>query len=364
MNGNGLDRVVTNLAKDLVTLGFKVDLVVPEVTEYHKLVMQTLPAEVRTVDLGLPLSQTIHLRKIVKLKQYLEQEKPAILLANGDYVGVSNLAKMFSNASTKIVHGVHINLSRYFGKMSGLRAKIRPLLLNHFYRRSDGIIAVSKGVAEDLSQTSGISLEKIQVIYNPVVTTDLLSKAQESVEDPWFASGELPVILGAGRLMYQKDFPTLIRAFAKVRQQRPCHLAIIGSETVHKAELEALIHELHLEKEVKLLGFANNPYAYMAKAAVFVMSSRFEGFGNVLVEAMATGTAVVSTDCESGPAEILEYGKYGRLVPVGDVDGLANAIIETLDHPTDSKKLQERAQEFTTEKIAKEYLSFFQQLTK
>ena len=168
--------------------------------------------------------------------------------------------------------------------------------------------------------------------------------------------------MGAGRLHPQKDFATLIRAFAIVRQQRPARLLIVGGEPEQKQELETLIRDLKLEQDAQLFGFTENPYAYMAKAAVFALSSRYEGFGNVLVEAMATGTPVVSTDCESGPAEILENGKYGKLVPVSDPNALAEAILETLATPLDASKLQERSQDFTDEKIACQYLEFIEKL--
>lgn len=363
--GNGLDRVILNLAKTLSELGFRVDIVVPEVTKQHQKFLEALPSEVRTIDLGLPFSKTIFLSKLFKLKQYLEKEKPSILLANGDYAGVSNLAKLAACSQAKVIHAVHINISRYFNSYEddlGLKMKLRVLLLKQLYRRSDGLIAVSKGVAEDLSHTIGVSLENIKVIYNPVVTSNLLLKAQEPVKHPWFSPGEPPVILGAGRLMYQKDFSTLIRAFANARQQRPCRLVIIGKETSDKIDLDALIHELNLTGDVWLAGFADNPYAYMAKASVFVMSSRYEGFGNVLVEAMATGTPVVSTDCESGPAEILNHGEYGHLTPVGDEKKLSEAILDTLDHPLEPHVLQHRAQDFTAEAIAQEYLTYFRML--
>jgi glycosyltransferase involved in cell wall biosynthesis len=160
--------------------------------------------------------------------------------------------------------------------------------------------------------------------------------------------------------MPQKDFTTLIRAFAKVRQQRPCRLMILGEWSGHKAVLDALIQELQIEADVELPGFVYNPYPYMAQASVFALSSRYEGFGNVLVEAMAVGTPVVATNCESGPAEILEHGKYGPLVPVGDADALAEAIVQTLNHPVDPMILQARAEDFSSRRIAKQYLQCFQ----
>ena len=207
-----------------------------------------------------------------------------------------------------------------------------------------------------------IPAESIQTIYNPVVTADLLNQAQAPIEHPWFAAGEPPVILGVGRLHPQKDFATLIRAFAIVRQKRPARLLILGGEPAEKQKLEALIHELQLEQDAQLFGFTDNPYAFMARAAVFALSSRYEGFGNVLVEAMATGTPVVSTDCESGPAEILENGKYGILVPVSNPGALAEALLATLEKSLDLDILQKRAQEFTNEKIAAQYLHLINQL--
>lgn len=362
MTGNGGDRVVLNLAQSFVSKGFYVDLVVPEVTDYHRAVMATLPPQIQTVDFGLPVSKTVYFKKLIKLKRYLDQKQPIALLSNGDYVGLANFAGNLSHSPTKIIQVVHVHVSRYFGKLSSLRAKLKLLTFKHFYRSSDGIITVSKGVAEDVAKLTGLPLEKIQTIYNPVVTADLISKAQAAIEHPWFAINEPPVILGAGRLHPQKDFATLIRAFAIVRQQRPTRLLIIGGEPEQKQELETLIRDLKLEQDAQLFGFTENPYAYMAKAAVFALSSRYEGFGNVLVEAMATGTPVVSTDCESGPAEILDDGKYGKLVPVSDPNALAEAILETLATPLDASKLQERSQDFTDEKIARQYLEFIEKL--
>jgi glycosyltransferase involved in cell wall biosynthesis len=366
MYGNGLDRVVLNLAKSFVDFGFNVDLVTPEVTEYQRQTTQSLPAQVRNIGLDVSVTKSIVfkkvIKKIIKLSQYLKEAKPTIFLANNDYIGVSNLAKLIAGSSTKVVEGVHINVSQYFSNLSGLRGTVRPFLLKQVYRNSDGIIAVSQGVADDIAQLLNVPVEQIKVIYNPVVTPDLQLKAREPVNHSWFTAHEPPVILGAGRLMHQKGYPTLIRAFAQVRKQHPSRLVIIGNETAFKAELETLAHSLGVAEDISMPGFKENPYAYMANADIFVMSSEYEGFGNVLVEAMATGTPVVSTDCESGPAEILECGKYGQLVPVGDANKLAEAILATLANPLDSQVLQQRAQDFTTEAIAREYLTYFEEL--
>jgi len=215
-------------------------------------------------------------------------------------------------------------------------------------------VAVSRGVADDLARLTGLPREKIQVIYNPVVTPELFVKAEEPLGHPWFAAGEPPVILGVGRLHEAKDFQTLIRAFALVRKKRVARLVILG-EGEERPKLEALVRELGLEEEVALPGFVDNPFKYMKRAGVFVLSSQWEGFGNVLVEAMACGTPVVSTACPSGPEEILENGRWGRLVSVGDVDALAEAIILTLDdknHPDVAR----RALDFGVQRAIDEYI--------
>jgi glycosyltransferase involved in cell wall biosynthesis len=212
---------------------------------------------------------------------------------------------------------------------------------------------VSQGVAKNLVDM-GLPSEKIEVIYNPIVTPELSEKLQESLNHPWFLPGQPPVILGVGRLQKQKDFPTLIHAFAKVRQQQPLRLMILG-EGSERSNLESLVQELGIAKDVVFPGFVANPYAYMAQAAVLVLSSAWEGFGNVLVEALAAGTPIVSTDCESGPAEILANGQYGKLVPVGNAEDMAKAIAAILEDTPDGEVLKQRANEFSLEKALTKY---------
>jgi glycosyltransferase involved in cell wall biosynthesis len=177
-----------------------------------------------------------------------------------------------------------------------------------------------------------------------VVSPELALLAEIPLAHPWFDSGQPPVVLGAGRLTAAKDFATLIRAFAAVRNRRPARLVILG-EGEERRNLQALARDLQVEADFALSGYVSNPYQYMKKAAVFVLSSRWEGFSNVLVEAMACGTAVVSSDCPNGPREILEGGRLGILVPVGDPALFAQAIESQLDTPKKSTAIQ-RAQAF------------------
>jgi glycosyltransferase involved in cell wall biosynthesis len=221
-----------------------------------------------------------------------------------------------------------------------------PYLARWFYPWADAVVTVSNAAGEDLVQITEISPEKVQTIYNPVVTDDLKEKAAEPVEHPWFQPEAPPVILGAGRLERQKDFETLIRAFRHVRTDRPARLIILGRGSL-KEQLQGLAQSLGVGDDVLLPGFVNNPFTYMARSSVFVLSSRFEGLPGVLIQAMATGCPVVSTDCPSGPREILIDGELGPLVPVGDVEGLARGILETLDDPPDSRFLKDEAERFS-----------------
>jgi glycosyltransferase involved in cell wall biosynthesis len=194
------------------------------------------------------------------------------------------------------------------------------------------VVAVSRGAAEDLASTSGMPRDRVEVVYNPVITPAVMALAGETPDHPWFGPGEPPVVLGVGRLTRQKAFGTLVRAFAEVRRRRPLRLIILG-EGEDRPMLEALASELGVGDDVALPGFRENAMAYMARSALFVLSSAWEGLPTVLIEALAAGTRVVSTDCPSGPREILQEGRLGPLVPVGDVPALAAAMSGALDRP-------------------------------
>jgi glycosyltransferase involved in cell wall biosynthesis len=232
--------------------------------------------------------------------------------------------------------------------------KLAPLLFRLFYPWADTIVAVSHAAAQDIATMSGIPRDRVKVIYNPATTPALLEKAQEPLDHPWFASGQPPVILAVGRLFKVKDFATLIRAFALVCQQRPARLMILG-EGEERPALEALVQTLGIQDDVALPGFTPNPYVYMRHAAVFVLSSLSESFSNVVVEALAVGTPVISTDFPGGTREILDNGRYGTLVPVGDAQAMAAAICATLDEPPDSAALRQRANDFSLEKSFAQY---------
>jgi glycosyltransferase involved in cell wall biosynthesis len=231
-----------------------------------------------------------------------------------------------------------------------------PALLRRAYPMADAVVAVSDGVADHLARTTGLPRAAIRTIHNPVVGPDLPALAAEPVDHPWFRPGGPPVVLGVGRLVAQKDFPTLLRAFAAVRRRRPARLVILGEGTAAaRGALRSLAAELGCADDVDLLGFVANPFAYMARASAFALSSLHEGLPGVLIQAMACGCPVVSTDCPSGPAEILDGGRYGELVPVGDAEALGEVVLRALAAPPERDLLTARADLFSVDRAAARY---------
>lgn len=321
--GGGIERVTAHLAHGLVKSGIKIDLVLNRSESPH---LWRMPSETRIFDLKQPRLSL----SLPGLVQYLRRERPSALLAADHYLNeLALLAGHIAGVPTRIVVAEHNQLSKTAQNGSQMKARLAPLFARFLYPWADGIIAVSNGVAKDLASTASLPLNSIHTIYNPVITPELFISAKDPVEHPWFNSPEIPVILGVGKLEAQKDFPNLIQAFARVRQTRQARLVILGWGS-DRPQLEALIQELGLQDDVDLPGYVQNPYAYMARSTVFALSSAWEGLPTVLIEAMALGIPVVSTDCESGPSEILAQGQYGYLTPVGNSEALADAILHVL----------------------------------
>jgi glycosyltransferase involved in cell wall biosynthesis len=261
---------------------------------------------------------------------YLRRVRPPALLSTLHYTNeIAIAAKHFARVDTRVVVREANQLSLDVGQSKAWKKRAIPWFVRYLYPLADGVVTVSRGVAEDLSRVCGLPLEKIQVIYNPTITPDLGIKAEEPLNHSWFEPGQPPVILAVGKLQAQKDFPTLIRAFSRVRERTSARLMILGWGP-DRSQLEALVAELGLQEDVALPDHVANPYAYMKRAAVFVLSSAWEGLPNVLIEAMAVGIPVVSTDCKSGPSEILKEGEYGLLIPVGNPQAMAEAILTVL----------------------------------
>lgn len=291
---------------------------------------------------------------------YLLRRRPAVLLLSDPRMTlVAVRARALTRAHTRLYTTLHNAYSRILAvksasKQAKLLARIRAT-----YPSCDGIIAVSRGVAEDFTALTGIGSGSLAVIYNPIVTDELSVLADEPVEHPWFGPGEPPVLLSVGRLDdQQKNLRLLVDAFSKLRAVRPARLAIIG-EGDYRRPLEEQARRSAFAPDIAFLGHQSNPYRFMRRSAVLVLSSNWEGFGNVLAEAMATGTPVVSTDCPHGPREILEDGARGHLVPPNDAAALAGAIAATLDRPIASRVLTASAGRFRDSEIARQYLDLF-----
>jgi len=345
----GVERMVVNLIRGFVALGRQVDLVLVRTEGPH---LERLPRQVKRVHLG-----TRHtFAAVPALARYLRRYRPAVLLAVKDRAGrAAVLARWLAGTDTRIVMRLGTNVSTAMADKTAMARWLRFWPIRRLYPRIDRILAVSAGVADDTARIAGVARTGIRVIRNPVITPELAGLVTKPCDHAWFRPGQPPVVVSAGRLQRQKDFPTLIRAFAQVRRERPCRLVILG-EGNGRARLQALIAELGIAADLDLIGFRANPYPFLARAALFVLASRWEGSPNVLTEAMALGTPVVATDCPSGPHELLDGGRYGPLVPVGNAQILAQAMAETLDHPLPPKTLQAAVAEYTQAKSAERYL--------
>jgi glycosyltransferase involved in cell wall biosynthesis len=345
--GGGAEKMLLNLAQDFVELGYNVDLILANAEgPYLKRVGQS----VNLIDFNCRRMIT----SLPKLIKYLKREKPAAILTTLEFADILTIwAKIISRAKTNVVVRVPNNLIELAKNAGNLKNKLYPYFVRVFFPFADEIIAISKGVSKSTSELIKIPYEKINVIYNPAVTEEIKKLGSYPNVHPWFK--EYPVILGVGRLTKQKNFSFLIKAFEKVRKEIPSKLLILG-EGEERGKLQEKIKELGLTDDVELRGFEDNPYSYMKNAKVFVLSSKWEGFGNVLVESMAFGTQIISTDCESGPAEILENGKFGQLVKIDDVEELAIKIISSLKNDFKSTTIMERAEDFSIRNISLQYL--------
>jgi glycosyltransferase involved in cell wall biosynthesis len=328
--------------------GLCVDLVLSTATGTY--LSEVSPA-VNLVDLG----RSRVLTSLRGLVGYLRTKKPAVLLsAMGHANFVALLARRLARVRTRIVVSERNDLSVENVSQQYFRLRLINYLNRRYYRYADVVHAVSGGVADAVASQFCLPRQKIAVIYNPVVTKKLLELSQESANYSWLSTHSRPLIVAAGRLTNQKNFSLLIRAFSLVREKIDAHLAIMGEGEL-RTDLEHLISSLALDAYVALPGFIDNPFAVMKKADLFVLSSSWEGLPNVLIQAMACGTAVISTDCPSGPAEILENGKWGRLVPVGDVEALAGAMLDSLVE-TRHPDVAQRAAYFSVNRATEEYL--------
>jgi glycosyltransferase involved in cell wall biosynthesis len=346
METGGAQRVALNLAEDFAARGIAVDLI-PLVAQGP--LLADGPLNVSLVQLGRRGRSSIF-----ALRRYIQKTQPTAIIAFTFHANlIAALAHIGLGRRSSQILSVHSTFSAALREHSpAVRAilYIGTLLLYPF---ADHLVAVSEGAADDLARVARIDRARIVTIHNPVLDRNFEVAALDPIDHPWVASG-IPLLVSVGRLSEAKDYPTLIRAFVRVREQLDARLLILG-EGDRRAEIEELVRNSGVGGDIGLLGHIRNPIPWMKAADVFVMTSKREGFGNVLVEAMATGIPIVSTDCPHGPSEILEKGRWGKLVPVGNDQAVAGAILDSLwSEPVDGRA---RARDFAVEEAARKYLA-------
>lgn len=350
-----MEKATINLAKGFLKSGFNVDFIL---FEKKGTLLKEIPKEIRILTFNLPTKRKFKtIFFVFPLAFYLYKERPIALVSNSFYHSIpAVVAKILSFFKGKLILIEHNNIS--FLLQQSHRETIFRILIKLFYPLSNKIVAVSKGVAESLITETSLPKDKVQVIYNSIFAEEILEKMKHPVSHPWLCSKKTPIILSVGRLTYQKDFSTLLKAFHELKYKLKLNSAklIILGEGEERITLERLARELKIDKDLDMPGIVLNPYPYFKNADVFVLSSRYEGLSLVLLEAMTCGIPVVSTDCPYGPREILENGKYGKLVPVGNYRELAKAIKETILNPPNSKYLIERAKCFWFPQHNQKYL--------
>ncbi len=343
---SGVDRLMGNLLPELARRGFAVDLVK---IRHHGPAIEAPGVHV------IPLPASHAATALPALLRYLKARRPTFLISDKDRVNrIALLANRCLGCPAKAVVRIGTTPSVNLADRPLLDRSLQRFSMRHLYPLAHRVLVPSRGVAEDMAGRMGVPEERIRVVPNPLIPSGMAQRSREPVPHPWFSEG-IPIILGAGELCERKDFETLLRAFARVRKARPCRLVILGRGR-RRERLWALADKLGIAEDLDLPGFVPHPWPWMARAALFVLSSRWEGLGNVLVEALALGTPCVATDCPSGPREILQEGRFGPLVAVGDDEALARAMLDTLENPLPKETLREAAAPYTIEAAASRWL--------
>jgi glycosyltransferase involved in cell wall biosynthesis len=346
----GVERMLLNLVNEFAARGLRIDLVLIRSRSKH---LNALHPGVRRVPLGTSHTGT----SLLPLVRYLRANRPPRMLVAKDRAGrLAIRARRLAATDTRLVLRLGTNLSEALKNKNAFQRWLRLTPIRRLYPKLEHIIAVSEGVAEDTRNLARLARAQVSVVRNPVITPELARLASQPPPHEWLREKSLPVILAAGRLTLQKDFTTLLHAFHQLRRHLEARLIILG-EGEKRESLEQLVGTLNLEGCVDLPGFTPNPFAFMAAADLFVLSSRWEGSPNVLTEALALDTPVVATDCPSGPNEILEGGRIAPLVPVGDPAALAEAMRKTLINPPPEGRMQAAAKAYEVTHSANGYLS-------
>lgn len=351
--GGGGERTTLTLAAELLERGHPVDIVV---CRARGPLGSEVPAGARIVELGADRLRAA----LPALVRYLRSTRPDYLMPTIEHANVLSLvARSVARTRTPVIVRVASTPSELAAASDTPAQRLTVALARRLYPRAEALVACSFGMADDLAAFLGDGASLIHVLPNPTATTTILRSAVAPLAHPWFRTDEPPVILAVGSLQTKKNMPLLLEALARVRTTRPVRLVVLGDGPERPA-LERLVDELGLTGDVDLPGFDANPYRYMSRCSVFALTSQREGLPGVLIEALVCGANVVSTDCRSGPREILGGGRYGRLVPTGDVESLTNALIASLDDPLTPPP--ESWAPYTSERAADGYVGLLEEL--
>ena len=356
LSGGGTERVNLELIRQWQVAGHAVTLLLH--AKAGELVEQ-LPADLPVVAFGTRRS----IADVMPLARYLRQHKPDILLTSLDHNNIVGLlAKLMGRVRTPVILCQHNPFTNHSSRMTSWTYHVLPALYRLLAPFAAGVVAVSDGVAADFSRVTRRAANHITTIYNPVIGPSFGAKADEDVSHPWLDDADAPVYITAGRLVGQKNHSHLLRGFAKHCEAHPHGRLMILGDGPLRGELEQEASALGIEGRTAFLGFVQNPLPYIRRATAFVLSSRYEGFGNVLVEALGVGTPVISVDCQYGPSEILADGRFGRLVPNDDVDALAQAFSPGLRDIWPAETLRNRAADFSAAASGRRYLELMRKI--
>ncbi|HWA31420.1 MAG TPA: glycosyltransferase [Rhizomicrobium sp.] len=353
LRGGGAERAILRVARGMAAMGRSIELVLVRGEGAY---LDEIPPSVRLHVLDRPrVSQAIG-----ALSGYFSATRPKAVLSALTHMNLATVAAArLAGLPSRLVLSERNQISAKAREAKGLWQRALYRTVPVAYRAADAIVAVSRGVADDLARFGHLPQSKIRVVHNPVFDGDIETMASVRPCHPWFDPPEPPIILAVGRLHRQKGFDVLLEAFAIARAQIDCRLVILG-EGPERPALMAAAEKLGLAYDIDMPGFVENPFALMARAGVFVLSSRWEGFPNALVEAMACGAPVVATDCPSGPREILDGCQYGALVPVENPHALGGALIAALKACPDTSASKLRAQGFSVTAAARHYLDILE----
>lgn len=348
LEGGGAERVFLRLAEFFGQRGLAVDVVV---ARRAGALLAEVPESVRLVDLRSSRPS----RAIPALVRYLRQARPKAVLSALTHTNIAlAIAYRLANVSNRCVLSERADLRVCLpSEKTFWDEKWNRFLGKLVYPWADCVVAVSRGVARSVVEVMGLLEHHVQVIYNPIDPEKIKQLSRQPVEFPW--RDDLPIVIAVGRLVPQKDYPCLLHAFARVLQQTPCHLAILG-EGEDRESLERLIGQLGIAQQVWMPGFIANPLPWVAKAKVLALSSRWEGLPGVLLEGLTLGVPIVAADCPSGPSEILEQGRFGTLVPPGDSEKLAQALSQVLAGDSPAFSRDEALARFQADRVVEQYL--------